>query len=246
LGFNSEQSQVAGSKWNDASHSSTAQRNISVRVTHPAHRSAKRRGERGVRRERSAQGMHQNARTRTPTPRSRQAPPGPHQDLTAALRAPPTLQQRCMLTEQRGAPEAQHSHTGAGQGGGCCLGGLDRCRVLGATSRRVTASPTCAMYADGRQRLAAMKQGGRWRRGGAVGRWAAARAASAKHDRHEGIRDEKPQLWMYSKNPFGRTKRSISTSFQKLILQQHCVNLRNRSPRSGGFRGLKIDDLVIP
>ena len=75
------------------------------------------------------------------------------------------------------------THGSRARGGGC-LGGLDRCRVSGATSRRVTASPPCAMYTNGRQRLAAMKQGGRWRRRGAVGRWAAARAATAMHERH--------------------------------------------------------------
>lgn len=88
-----------------------------MRVTHPAHRSAKRRGERGERRERSAQGMHQNSRTRTlhtQIPSCTSKPhPGPHQDLAAPT--PPTQQQRSMLTEQRGAPEAQHSRTGAGR-----------------------------------------------------------------------------------------------------------------------------------
>ena len=149
---------------------------ITVRGTRTARRTwrtAEKRAERAT---------HASERAHTNTPLPSKFHRGPHQDLSAPKL--PTQQHHSVLTEQRSAPEAQHSHTGAGQGGGCCLGGLDRCRVSGATSRRVTASPPCAMYANGRQRLAAMKQGGRWRRGGAVGRWAAARAATVMHERH--------------------------------------------------------------
>ena len=60
--------------------------------------------------------MHQNSRTRTLHFKIPSKPQGPHQGLSAPKL--PTQQQRSVLTEQRGAPEAQHSHTGAGRGGG--------------------------------------------------------------------------------------------------------------------------------
>ena len=94
----------------------TAQRKISVRVAHPAQHSAKRRGELGERRERSAQGMHQNSRTRT---LHTQIPPkphqGPHQDLSAPK---PTQQHHSVLTEQRNTPAAEQAHVGAERGPG--------------------------------------------------------------------------------------------------------------------------------
>jgi len=69
--------------------------------------------------------MHQNSRTRTLHFKIPSKPQGPHQDLSAPKL--PTQQQRSVLTEQRGAPEAHHSRTGAGRAPGHVLVVLVRC-----------------------------------------------------------------------------------------------------------------------
>jgi len=137
--------------------------------------------------EESAQERPETAPPRPANAPHRDPAPRPLPDTSAPHRSCP--HSSSAACSQSSAVRPKHSIHTREQGGGACLGGLDRCRVLGARSRRVAASPPCAMYADGRQRLAAIKQGGRWRRGGAVGRWAAARAATATHVRHEGFED---------------------------------------------------------
>ena len=180
MGFSSEQGQVAGSNWNDARQTSTAQRKISVRVAHPAQHSATRRGERGERRESGARKacIRTRAHERSTT-RSHRNP----KDLTKICqhrRRPHSSSAACSRSS---AVRLKHIIHARGQGGDLGTSWSD----AEATGAAHSVSPgRCERLrtARDRKRHAALDQGG-WARGG-----------SATRRRAAGGRGGRTLVWM--------------------------------------------------
>ena len=136
---------------------------------------------------------------------------------------PGTRQQRSALGEKRNTPQveqheraetARHSSSRTGAGGAGGEGNLVT-KNLGADSPLPRGAGAAAVREStrraGSERILA------WRKQDAQGAGGERGRSYARGHEVLWIRDEKKR-WVYTKNPRGRTKRSISTSFQKLIL----------------------------
>jgi hypothetical protein len=168
LGFSSEQVQVAGSNWNDARQTSTAQRKISVRVAHPAQHSAKRRGERGERRESGARKAC--IRTRAHERSTSRSPRNP-KDLTKTCRHRSCPHSSSAACSRSSAVRPKHIIHARGQGGhlGTSWSSWSDARATGAAHSVSPGGSERLRTARDRKRHAALDQGG-WARGGSATR----------------------------------------------------------------------------